>query len=78
MTGMLRVRAAATADGDKQIMTILPNGARFFLPTDAAMSYAFAVLAVAKNLIPQDRLDASVTAAYDHHRELMISDGRVQ
>jgi hypothetical protein len=77
MTGWLRIRVAHTPDGDRQIMTVLPNDKRFFLPPKEAMAYAFALLTVARDLIPQAELDAAVTSAYDHSHELLI-DRRMQ
>ena len=72
MTGMLRVCAAHTPDGDKQVLSILPNGARFLLPYPEALAYAFAVLAVARDLAPSKAaLDAEVIAAYDKSHELL-------
>ena len=78
MTGTLRVCAARTPDGDRQVMSILPNGAQFSLAPAEALSYAFAVLMVAKNLFPsKDALDRAVPAAYDRSHELLV-DPRVQ
>jgi hypothetical protein len=73
MTGLLRVCAAVTPDGDKQVATLLPNGAQFLLPPEAAMSYAFALLQVARDLFPsKEQLDTAVPAAYDRSHELVI------
>jgi hypothetical protein len=78
MSGMLRVRAAHTPDGDRQVMTILPNGARFLLPYQEALTYAFALLITARDLAPSKaELDAAVPVAYDRTRELLI-DRRTQ
>jgi hypothetical protein len=78
MTGMLRVCAAHTPDGDRQVLTMLPNGARFLLPAAEALSYAFAVLMVARGSFPdQAGLDAAVTTAYGRSHDLLI-DERVQ
>jgi len=71
MTGMLRVRAAKTPDGDRQVATLLPNGAQFLLPPAEAMAYCFAVLMVARDLIPKAELDITVTRAYDRSHELL-------
>ena len=73
MTGMLRVCAAHTPDGDRQIMTILPNGARFLLAPAEAMSFAFALLILARDMVPQADLDATVTRAYDRSHELLMT-----
>jgi hypothetical protein len=78
MTGMLRVRAAHTPDGDLQVATLLPNGARFLLPPAEALSYAFAVLMVARDLFPsKEALDRAVPAAYDASAALVV-DRRMQ
>jgi hypothetical protein len=78
MSGALRVCAAITPDGDRQVMTVLPNGAQFTLAPGEALSYAFAVLAVARDLFPsKDALDRAVPAAYDACAALLI-DRRVQ
>jgi hypothetical protein len=77
MNGWLRVRAASTPDGDRQVLTVLPNGARFLVPPAEAMAYAFALLALARDLIPQGELDRAVTSAYDRSHEL-VSEGRTQ
>jgi hypothetical protein len=78
MTGTLRVCGAHTPDGDRQVLTVLPNGAQFLLPPAEALSYAFAVLMVTRGLFPdQAALDAAVTAAYDRSHEL-LTDRRVQ
>jgi hypothetical protein len=72
MTGLLRVRAAHTPDGDRQVATLLPNGARFLLPPAEALAYAFAVLVVARDLFPsKDALDRAVPEAYDRSHELV-------
>jgi hypothetical protein len=78
MTGMLRVCAAVTPDGDRQVLTALPNGAQFMLAPAEALAYAFAVLTVARNLFPsKDALDRAVPEAYDRSHGL-IADSRVQ
>jgi hypothetical protein len=72
MTGLLGVRAAHSPDGDRQVLTLLPNGARFFLPPAEALAYAFAVLMVARDLFPsKGALDAAVPDAYDRSHELV-------
>jgi len=78
MTGLLSVSAAHTPDGDRQVLTVLPGGAQFLLPPAEALSYAFAVLTVARDLFPsKDALDRAVPAAYDASAALLI-DRRVQ
>jgi hypothetical protein len=78
MTGLLRVCAAITPDGTRQVMTVLPNGAQFTLAPSEALSYAFAVLTMARDLFPsKDALDRAVPAAYDASASLLI-DRRVQ
>jgi hypothetical protein len=78
MSGALAVCMAITPDGDRQVLTVLPNGAQFTLAPAEALSYAFAVLTVARNLFPsKDALDRAVPAAYDASAALLI-DGRVQ
>jgi hypothetical protein len=78
MIGMLRVCAANTPDGDRQVMTVLPNGAQFLLAPAEALTYAFAVLTVARDLFPSKaELDAAVPEAYDRTHELLI-DRRTQ
>jgi hypothetical protein len=78
MTGLLRVCAAHTPDGDRQVVTVLPNGAQFLLPPAEALTYAFALLQVARDLFPSKAmLDAAVPEAYDRSHELLI-DRRVQ
>jgi hypothetical protein len=73
MTGLLRVRAANTPDGDWQVLTVLPNGAQFLLSPAEALTYAFAVLMVARSLFPdQAALDAAVPIAYDRSHELLL------
>jgi hypothetical protein len=77
MNGLLRVRQAQTPDGDRQVVTLLPGGAQFMLPASETLSYAFALLMVARGLYPDPAaLDAAVTAAYDRSHELL--DRRVQ
>jgi hypothetical protein len=77
MTGVLRVSAAQTPDGDRQVMTILPNGAQFFLPPAEALTYAFALLTVARDVFPtKESLDAAVPAAYDRVDELLTRSSR--
>ena len=66
ITGWLRVRAATTPDGERQVMTTLPSGASFMLPREQALSLAFAVLITARDLFPNSaELDAAVVRAYD-------------
>jgi hypothetical protein len=73
MTGLLRVCAAVTPDGDRQVATLLPNGAEFMLPLEAAMTYAFALIACARDQFPsREQVDAAAISAYDRHRELLI------
>jgi hypothetical protein len=77
MTGALRVCAAHTPDGDRQVLTVLPNGAQFSLGPAESLAYAFAVLQVARGLFPSKaELDAEVPAALDRSHELL--DQRVQ
>jgi hypothetical protein len=71
MTGMLRVCSATAPDG-QQVLTVLPNGVQFCLPADVAMTYAFALLITAKELIPQDALDTAVPAAYDAADQMLV------
>jgi hypothetical protein len=72
MTGMLRVRVAHSPDGDQQVMTLLPNGARFLLGPAESLAYAFAILMVARDLFPSKQaLDAAVPEAYDRSSELL-------
>jgi hypothetical protein len=72
MTGWLRVCAADTPSGDRQVATMLPNGAQFLLPPAEAMAFAFAVLTVARDLFPSKaELDAAVPEAYDRSHELV-------
>ena len=75
MTGLLRVRAAHTPDGDLQVATLLPNGARFLLPPAEALAFGFALLATARDLFPsQAALDAAVPKAYDRSHELVSQE----
>jgi hypothetical protein len=78
MTGALAVFPALTPDGDRQVMTTLPTGASFSLAPSEALSYAFAVLQVARGLFPDKAaLDAAVLPAFDRSHALLI-DRRVQ
>jgi hypothetical protein len=73
MTGVLRVCPAAAPDGSKQVLTVLPNGAQFSLSAADAMTYAFAVLTVARDLFPsKEALDSAVPTAYDRVDEMLV------
>jgi hypothetical protein len=75
---MLRVRVADTPDGDRQIMTVLPNGGAFCLPRKEAATYAFALLTLVRDLASSKaELDAMIPEAYDRVDELLIN-GRTQ
>jgi hypothetical protein len=78
MPGRLRIRVAQTPDGDRQVATILPNGATFMLPPETALAYAFAMLTIARGQFPGPaHLDAAVLRAYDCAHKL-IDPPRVQ
>ena len=69
--GWIRVRVAQAPDGDQQVATFPPNGAAWMLPPEETLAYAFALIAVARNLFPDPvQLDAAAIRAYGSHGPL--------